>query len=136
MKRLPYPGRSTADSDVGHFNVPIAVSRRGATDFVSLHALVDTGSTYTWIPRDLLDRLGVQPEHEWTFELADGREVRYPVAWIQIRVEGYEAPTLAIFAPAGAEPILGAFTLEGFLLAADPANRRLIRVPGLAKRAS
>jgi hypothetical protein len=32
--------------------------------------------------------------------------------------------------------ILGAFTLEGFLLAADPVNERLISVPGLAKRAS
>jgi len=32
-------------------------------------------------------------------------------------------------------PILGAFTLEGFRLAADPMNRRLISVPGLLKSA-
>jgi hypothetical protein len=41
-----------------------------------------------------------------------------------------------VFAPDGSEPILGAYTLEGFLLAADPVNERLISVPGLAKRAS
>jgi len=84
----------------------------------------------------LLQGLGVLPEEEWPFELADGREVRYPVAWIQIRLQGREQPTLVVFAPPGAEPILGAFTLEGFLLAADPVNERLISVPGLAKRAS
>jgi predicted aspartyl protease len=58
------------------------------------------------------------------------------MAWIQIRLEGREAPTLVVFAPDGSEPILGAFTLEGFLLAADPVNERLISVPGLARRAS
>ena len=135
MDRLPYPGGSTSDSDGGNFRVPIQVARRGTERFTPLQALVDTGSTYTWVPRDVLDELGVMPEQEWPFELADGREVRYPVAWIQIRVHEREAPTLAIFAPPGAEPILGAFTLEGFRLAADPVNERLISVPGLAKQA-
>lgn len=135
MDRLPYPGGSTSDSFVGHFRVPIQVGRRGTDRFTPLRALVDTGSTYTWVPRDVLADLGVTPEREWPFELADGREVRYGVAWIQIRLEGREDPTLVVFAPAGAEPILGAFTLEGFLLAADPVNERLISVPGLAKSA-
>jgi len=35
----------------------------------------------------------------------------------------------------GAQPVLGAFTLEGFRLAADPVKRRLISVPGLLKSA-
>jgi hypothetical protein len=34
------------------------------------------------------------------------------------------------------EPILGVFALEGFRLAADPVNRRLISVPGLLKAAA
>lgn len=133
MTRLPYPGGSTSDSDVGNFRVPIQVARRDSDRFAHLTALVDTGSTYTWVPRDVLKGLGVAPEHEWPFELADGREVRYGVAWIQIRLEGREDPTLVVFGPVGTEPILGAFTLEGFLLAADPVNERLISVRGLAK---
>jgi len=32
--------------------------------------------------------------------------------------------------------LLGVFTLEGFRLAADPVNRRLIRVPALLKGAA
>jgi clan AA aspartic protease len=121
---------------VGHFRIPIQVARRGGSLFSSLEALVDTGSTYTWIPRHLLEDLGVEQEQEWPFVLVDGREVRCPMAWIQIRLEGREAPTLVVFAPDSSEPILGAYTLEGFLLAADPVNERLISVPGLAKRAS
>jgi hypothetical protein len=35
----------------------------------------------------------------------------------------------------GSEPLHGVFTLEGFGLAADPVNRRLIPVPGLLKLA-
>ena len=136
MRRLPFPGGSTLPSGVGHFRVPIQVGRRSGTRFSSLDALVDTGSTYSWIPRHLLEDLGVTPEQEWPFVLADGREVRYPMAWIQIRLDGRAAPTLVVFAPEGSEPILGAYTLEGFLLAADPVNERLISVPGLAKRAS
>ena len=135
MKRLPYPGGSTSDSDVGNFRVPIQVARRDSDRFADLAALVDTGSTYTWVPRNVLEGLGVTAESEWPFELADGREVRYGVAWIQIRLEGREGPTLVVFGPVGTEPILGAYTLEGFRLAADPVNERLISVPALAKSA-
>ena len=42
-------------------------------------------------------------------------------------------PTIVVFGEPGSEPMLGVFTLEGFRLAADPVNRRLISVPGLLK---
>lgn len=136
MRRLPYPGDSTSDSNVGNFRVPIEIAPVGTKRFTRLLALVDTGSTYTWIPREMLDHLGITPEEEWPFELADGRAVRYPVGSMQIRLERRERSTIVVFGPPGTEPILGAYTLEGFLLAADPVNERLIPVPGLAKRAS
>lgn len=40
---------------------------------------------------------------------------------------------IAVFGDSGAEPLLGVFTLEGFGLAADPVNRRLIPMSGLLK---
>ena len=133
MKRLPFPGGRTPGSGVGHFRVPIEIGRPGQEQFASLRALVDTGSTYTWIPRHVLERLGVTPEEERLFELADGREVRYPVAWIHIRMRGRAQPTIVVFGAPHSEPILGAVTLEEFLLAADPVHKRLIPVPGLLK---
>ena len=42
--------------------------------------------------------------------------------------------TLIVFAPDDREPLLGAYTLEAFLLAVDAANRRLVPVSGLLKQ--
>ncbi len=65
--------------------------------------------------------------------LADGREVAYGIAWIRMRINGHSQPTIAVFGELGSEPLLEVFTLEGFGLAADPVNRRLIPVPALLK---
>ena len=135
MKRLPYPGGSLSPSRVSHFWVAIQVGPRGGTRSKPLQALVDTGSTYTWVARDVLEALGMEPQQDRPFVLADGRLVRYPMGWVQITLEGVEQPTIVVFAPTGSEPILGVVTLEEFGLAADPVNERLIAVPGLAKLA-
>jgi len=131
MERLPFPGGCTADSEVGHFHVTVQVGSRGGDRFAPLDALVDTGATYTWVPHDVLDAVGVVPDEERPFLLADGREVRYPVGWAQIRIGGREQPTIGVFGAPGSEPILGVVTLEEFLLAADPVHSELIPVPGL-----
>jgi aspartyl protease family protein len=134
--RLPFPGGSTSSSGMGSFRVRVEVGNPAGERFVSIQALVETGAAYTWIPRDLLDRLGVAPEEAWPFVLADGRELQYPVALTQIKVGSRARPTIVVFGDPGTEPLLGAFTLEGFRLAADPVNHRLIAVPGLLKAAS
>jgi len=121
------------DSGMRHFHVSVQVSHRAGGRFESLNALVDTGATYTWIPRDVLEGLGIVPEDQWPFVLADGREVLYPVAWINIRMRDRVQPTIVVFGEPGSEPILGVVTLEEFLLAVDPVSRRLISVPGLLK---
>jgi len=120
---------------VSHFWVPIQVGPRGGARSEPLEALVDTGSTYTWVAREVLEALGVEPQRERPFLLADGRLVQYPMAWVQITLDGTEQPTIVVFAPTGSEPILGVVTLEEFGLAVDPVNERLISVPGLAKGA-
>jgi len=133
MAWLPFPGGHRPGSQMGHCRVPVQVGRRGSERFAPLDALVDTGATYTWIPRDVLETVGVAPEEERPFVLADGREVRYPVAWAQLRIGAREQPTIVVFGVPGSEPILGVVTLEEFLLAVDPVSHRLISVPGLLK---
>jgi clan AA aspartic protease len=96
--------------------------------FEAVEALVDTGATYTWLPREVLDRLQVVPQEQRQFVLADGREVDYDVAWVKIRLNGKSEPSLCVFGEAGTEPLLGAFTLEGFGLGVDPVNRQLVPV--------
>ena len=137
MDRLPFPGGQTSGSGVGHFRVSIHVGRRGGG--VSASCLSKRSSIPDPCTRGCRvtcsSAWGVTAEEQWPFELANGREVRYPVAWAQIRIGGREQPTIVVFGAPGSEPILGVVTLEEFLLAADPVHRRLIPVPGLLKRA-
>ncbi len=130
MNRLPLPGGRTVGSGVGHFRVAVQIGNRSGERFENMEALVDTGATYTWIPRDVLQQLGVAPEEEWPFLLADAREVHYPVAWTFIRIGERARPSVVVFGEPGSQPILGVVTLEEFRLAADPVHRRLIAVPG------
>jgi clan AA aspartic protease len=129
MDRLPFPGGGTPDSGMGQFTVSVQVSPRGGGAAATVEALVDTGATYSSIPRDVLEALGVVPEEEWPFLLADGREVTYPVAWMSVRMRDRMQPTIVVFGDPGSQPILGMLTLEGFRLAVDPVNRRLVSVP-------
>jgi len=133
MIRLPLPGGSTSSSGMGRFRVSCEVGNPVGDMFEAIRPLVDTGASYSWIPRDILDRLGVAPEENWPFVLADGREVQYPVASTLVKLSGRARSTIVIFGAPDSEPLLGAFTLEGFRLAADPVNHRLISVPGLLK---
>ncbi len=119
--------------DMGTFRVPIEVGNLAGGPFDRLDALVDTGASHTCWPRDRLERLGIVPQEQWPFVLADGREVAYDVAWARVRLAGRSGPTIVVFAEPDSEPLLGAFTLEGFLLAPDPVSQRLLPVPGLLK---
>src|SRR5438128_12677539 len=118
-------------SGMGHFRVTVQVGNRAGERFERIEALADKCATHTWIPRDVLKQLGVTPEEEWPFVLADGREVRYPVAWIQIQIGERAQPTIAVFGEPESEPILGVFALGGFRLAAAPADDRPPAVAGV-----
>ncbi len=116
---------------MGSFHVAIEVGDVQGQRFEALEALVDTGATYTLIPRSVLQRLGVAPEERWPFTLADGPTVDYDVAQVQVRLDGRRRYTVAVFGDDGAKCLLGVVTLEEFRLGVDPVNRRLIPVPGL-----
>jgi len=118
---------------MGAFRVAVEIVDPAGRRAEPVEALVDTGATYTWVPREILDRLGAAPTDERLFLLADGRQTTYPTAWVQVRIDGRTQPTIVVFGDPGTEPLLGVVTLEEFGLAADPVNRRLVPVPALLK---
>ena len=87
---------------------------------------MDTGSTYTGVPGPILEELGIAPEWTSVFELADGRQEEYGLAEVRLGIGGEERTTICIFGAPESEPLLGAYALEGFGLAADPVNGRLV----------
>ena len=120
---------------MGSFRVAVEVGNQAGGPLEPIEALVDTGATYTWLPTDLLTRLGAEPEEQWPFVLADGREVTYPIGTVRLRFSGRTRSTVAVFGESNSEPLLGVVTLEELGLAADPVHRRLVPVPGLLKLA-
>lgn len=119
---------------MGAFRVSIEIGDPQQQRFEPLQALGDTGVTYTWVPRSILERLGIAPGRSRPFILADGRQIEYEMAWAPVRIDGFVQPTLVVFGDEGTEPLLGVVTLEEFGLGVDAVNQRLIPTPALLKR--
>lgn len=120
------------DSAVGTFRATIDIGDPTGRRWEAVDALVDTGASYTWVPANVLVRLGVRPQFRREFVTADGRVIERDMAVTMTRWDGQALPSLIVFGDDGSLPLLGAYTLEGFALAPDPVNRKLVRVRGLA----
>ena len=111
---------------MGTVKVTIGVGDPQGQLFEDLEVTVDTGSTYTAVPRELLQRLGVPVQRSLPSETADGRIVPVDVAHTTIRLEGLEFPTPAIFAEEGEPSLLGVVSLEQAALVVDPVAGHLV----------
>ena len=106
--------------------VTIGVGDPQGCQFEDLEVVVDTGSTYTAVPREMLQRLGVPVERFLPSETADGRIVPVDVGEATIRLEGLEYHTPVIFAEEGETNRLGMVSLGEAALTVDPLAGRLI----------
>ena len=111
---------------MGKLTITIGVGDQQGSRFEDLEVTVDTGSTFTAVPRALLERLGVPVSRTARARTADGGTVPVDIGWTMVRVEDQVFPTQVTFAGEGEPPRLGAVTLEEALLAVDPAGQRLI----------
>jgi aspartyl protease family protein len=96
----------------------------------TVDALIDTGATFTAMPRDLLLQLGLRPERQVRLRLADGRAHLQELGYISVELDGIDGPTYVLFGEPGSPPAIGAITLEAFLLGVDPIMQRLVPVDG------
>lgn len=101
--------------DMGIFRTTVAVAHLARPDDRrSLHnVMVDTGSEYNWIPRAVLEELGVQPQRVDRFETADGRVLEREVAFAMLYAGGRSTASAVVFAERGDLVLLGAHGLEG-----------------------
>jgi predicted aspartyl protease len=120
---------------MGTFQVGVTIKNfRDPRRRRDLSLLVDTGATYTTLPRTVAHALGCRPIGTRRILLADGREDEWPVGVVSMTLEGQEVPTLCLIGPKGGPARLGAVTLEEFALAVDPVAKRLIPVRGYVAR--
>ena len=89
--------------------------------------LVDTGSDYTWIHENVLQRVGVtQEKKDLSFVMANGQVITRSVGFAVIHVEKHFTIDEVVFAQPGDLVLLGARTLEGLNLRVDAKNKKLV----------
>ena len=89
--------------------------------------VVDTGSELTWIRREHLLRIGIEPEkRDLRFVLANGQEITRSIGFAVIRVDEQLTTDEVVFAEPDDLQLLGARTLEGLNVKVDSRARRLV----------
>ena len=114
--------------DMGIFRTTISIATLSSPDRRRELAdvMVDTGSEYNWVPRDVLLDLGVAPVRIDRFETADGRVLDREVGFALVYAGGRSAPTVVVFAEQGDMVHLGAHGLEGVNMRVDLGRKELV----------
>jgi predicted aspartyl protease len=114
--------------DMGIFRTTIEVAHVARPDLRQplSNVMVDTGSEFNWIPRDVLIALGVEPERVDNFETADGRVLARQVGFARLFTAGRSAIAAVVFADADDMTLLGAVGLESLNLRVDLGRKELV----------
>ena len=113
---------------MGTVTITIEVGDPQGRNFKEVEVEVDTGSTYTALPRSMLLDLDVPVNRTAPSRLADGSLQSVELGQTTIRLEGKQFITTVIFAEEGEPSLLGVISLEDALLAVDPVHNELIPV--------
>ena len=93
--------------------------------------VVDSGSTYTVLPRSLLRKLKVKPVRTVRLKLADSRVVEKSLGEVGIMINEYAASATPVVFGNEDVYLLGAVTMEQLSLAPDPVKKTLVPVEAL-----
>jgi predicted aspartyl protease len=88
---------------------------------------VDTGSEYTWIFGEWLEKIGVRREKkDVSFIMANGQHVTRNVGFAIVRTGDFFTVDEVVFAERGDLQLLGARTLEGMNVQVDSRMKKLV----------
>jgi predicted aspartyl protease len=114
--------------DMGIFRTTIEIGASQAPERTATlrDVMVDTGSEYSWIPRELLLALGVAPLRIDAFETASGQILEREVGFAFVRAGGRSGGSMVAFAEPGDMTLLGAHGLESLNLRVDLSRKELV----------
>jgi clan AA aspartic protease len=101
------------------------VARGPSGKTASVRFLVDSGATYSLLPKDAWRAIDLEPKRTITFALADGTRIERQVSECHVTLPQGEGHTPVILGEEGDEALLGAVTLEILGLVLNPFNRTL-----------
>lgn len=111
---------------MGLTNVIVTITNLKQTKKAKGRFLVDTGASYTVLPKKMADKLGLKPSQTQDFSLADGTTIQRQLSSALVKLDGHEAATTVVIGQKDDSPLLGVITLEGMGLMIHPFERKLI----------
>jgi len=111
---------------LGFTSVEVKISGKKGSETINL--LVDTGSLLTWVPKKILEKIGVTPISKKRFKTIEGRFVERDVGEAIIELMGEKATRLVVFGEENDAQVLGTEALEGLGFEVDPTTKHLKKV--------
>ena len=109
----------------------VALTVHGGQGSFELDALVDTGATFSKIPRTVAAEVGLEATHEVQVELGDGTMITRPLVLAEVEVQGVRRPMLIATSDGPETPLLGYTTLEILGFKVNPVTRSLESTPAI-----
>ena len=94
-----------------------------------LSFLIDSGATYSVVSAPTLKKLGIKPEEERKFTLANGQRISRQLGIARFEYNNYKGGAPVIFGKKGNSTLIGATALEALGFAINPLKRELIPLP-------
>jgi clan AA aspartic protease len=91
----------------------------------SVKFLVDSGASYSLLPLDVWQEIGLESKKKATFTLADGTTTDRHISECHVALADQEGHSPVILGQPGDEPLLGVITLANLGLVLDPFQRTL-----------
>ncbi len=110
---------------MGTFSQEITLRGPGG-ESVTLDGIVDTGAMFSVVPASTLRRLGVQALRRVPVRFASGDLQRWQMGEVEAELLATTSPILVFFGADDAPALIGAHTLEAFLLDVDVVEQRLV----------
>jgi predicted aspartyl protease len=89
--------------------------------------LVDSGSEFSWLPGEILHRIGIEPvKKDMLIQMANGQLLTRSVGYAILRVDQYETIDEVVFGQKGDLSLLGSRALEGMNVHVDARRKRLV----------
>ena len=88
---------------------------------------VDTGSEFTWLPGEVLERIGIEPvKKDLRIQMANGQIVTRSVGFAILFVSEFFTTDEVVFAQKGDMALLGSRAMEGMNVQVDARRKRLV----------
>jgi predicted aspartyl protease len=94
--------------------------------------LIDTGSVFSFAPRDKLTAIGIGPLRKEIFRQMDGTLIEREVGRALFRIAGKEEVVPVVFGEPADAAVVGVLALEALALGVDPTSGQLRPVTLLA----